>query len=124
MLVRADREVHAGAKGVNLLLSAWTIGAILSLLAVGTYVSFRIFHFPDITVDGSLTLGAAMAAVLIVHGHSAVWATLAGAAAGVMAGVVTGVLHTRFGINKLLSGILRLGRARQRNPRRRNRSRN
>ena len=91
---------------MNLLLSAWTIGAILSLLAIGTYVSFRIFHFPDITVDGSLTLGAAMAAVLIVKGHSAAWATAAGAGAGVMAGVVTGVLHTRFGINKLLSGIL------------------
>ena len=91
---------------MTLLLSAWTIGAILSLLAIGTYVSFRIFHFPDITVDGSLTLGAAIAAVLIVSGYSAWWATAAGAAGGVIAGSITGVLHTRFRINKLLSGIL------------------
>ena len=91
---------------MNLLLSAWTIGAILSLLAIGTYVSFRIFHFPDITVDGSLTLGAAIAAALIVSGHSPLVATVTGAAGGAIAGSVTGILHTRFGINKLLSGIL------------------
>ena len=47
---------------MNLLVSAWTIGLILSLLALGTYISFRIFAFPDITVDGSLTLGAAVSA--------------------------------------------------------------
>ena len=91
---------------MNLLLSAWTIGAILSLLAIGTYVSFRIFHFPDITVDGSLTLGAAIAAALIVSGHSPLVATVTGAAGGAIAGSVTGILHTRFAINKLLSGIL------------------
>ena len=91
---------------MNLLLSAWTIGATLSLLAIGTYVSFRIFHFPDITVDGSLTLGAAIAAALIVSGVSPLLATVAGTVGGAMAGSVTAILHTRFSINKLLSGIL------------------
>ena len=91
---------------MNLLVSAWTIGLILSLLALGTYISFRIFAFPDITVDGSLTLGAAVSAILIVKGHNPLWATAAGALAGVVAGATTGVLHTRFGINKLLAGIL------------------
>jgi putative ABC transport system permease protein len=91
---------------VTLLLSAWTIGLILSLLALGTYISFRIFAFPDITVDGSLTLGAAVAAILIVKGHNPLWATVAGSIAGALAGTTTGVLHTRFGINKLLAGIL------------------
>jgi putative tryptophan/tyrosine transport system permease protein len=91
---------------MTLLLSAWTIGLILSLLALGTYISFRIFAFPDITVDGSLTLGAAVAAILIVKGQNPVWATVAGSIAGALAGTTTGVLHTRFGINKLLAGIL------------------
>ena len=49
-----------------LLLGALTIGLILSLLALGVFISFRIFEFPDITADGSITLGAAVAAVLLV----------------------------------------------------------
>jgi len=91
---------------MTLMLSAWTIGLILSLLSLGTYISFRVFHFPDITVDGSLTLGAAAAAILIVNGHNPLVATAVGAIAGALAGATTGVLNTRFGINKLLAGIL------------------
>ena len=91
---------------MNLMLSAWTIGLILSLLSLGTYISFRVFHFPDITVDGSLTLGAAAAAIMIVKGHNPLVATTVGAVAGALAGATTGVLNTRFGINKLLAGIL------------------
>jgi putative ABC transport system permease protein len=88
------------------MLSAWTIGLILSLLSLGTYISFRVFHFPDITVDGSLTLGAAAAAIMIVKGHNPLVATTVAAIAGALAGATTGVLNTRFGINKLLAGIL------------------
>jgi len=91
---------------MTLMLSAWTIGLILSLLSLGTYISFRVFHFPDITVDGSLTLGAAAAAIMIVKGHNPLVATAVGALAGALAGATTGVLNTRFGINKLLAGIL------------------
>ena len=91
---------------MTLMLSAWTIGLILSLLSLGTYISFRVFHFPDITVDGSLTLGAAAAAIMIVKGYNPLVATAVGAVAGALAGATTGVLNTRFGINKLLAGIL------------------
>jgi putative ABC transport system permease protein len=91
---------------MTLLLGAWTIGLILSLLALGVFVSFRVFRFPDITTDGSITLGAAVAAVLLMKGAPPLVATLAGFAAGALAGALTGVLHTRFGINGLLSGIL------------------
>ncbi len=91
---------------MTLLIAAWTIGLILSLLALGVYISFRLFHFPDITVDGSITLGAAVAAVLIVGGTGAGWAIVAAFVAGCVAGTVTGVVHTKFGIHKLLSGIL------------------
>jgi putative tryptophan/tyrosine transport system permease protein len=89
-----------------LLLGAMTIGLILSLLAIGVFISFRIFDFPDITADGSITVGAAVAASLIVAGVSPVWATLAAMVAGAIAGAVTGILHTRFRIHGLLSGIL------------------
>jgi len=89
-----------------LLLGALTIGLILSLLAFGVFISFRIFEFPDITTEGSLTLGGAIAAVLIVAGVNPVLATLAAFAGGALAGTSTAVLHTRFKINPLLSGIL------------------
>lgn len=91
---------------MSLLLGAWTIGLILSLLALGVYITFRIFDFPDITTDGSITLGAAVAAVLLVNGQPPLLATAAGFFAGLLAGATTGILHTTFKINGLLSGIL------------------
>jgi len=91
---------------MNLLIGAVTIGLLLSLLALGVYISFRIFNFADITVDGSITLGAAVAAILLVQGVHPLWATLLGGLAGCLAGMVTGILHTVFGIHGLLSGIL------------------
>jgi putative ABC transport system permease protein len=91
---------------MTLLIGALTIGLILSLLALGVFISFRVFEFPDITAEGSITLGAAVAAVLLVNGVHPVLATAAAAVAGTVAGTLTGVIHTRFGINKLLSGIL------------------
>src|SRR5258705_3183225 len=91
---------------MTLLIGASTIGLILALLALGVYLSFRIFNFPDITADGSITLGAAVTATLLVRHVQPELATLAGFAAGVLAGTTTGVLHTKFKINGLLSGIL------------------
>jgi putative tryptophan/tyrosine transport system permease protein len=91
---------------MTLLLGAWTVGLILALLALGVFVSFRVLRFPDITTDGSITLGAAVAAVLLVHGASPLLATAAGFGAGCVAGAATGVLHARFGVNGLLAGIL------------------
>src|SRR4030095_10134382 len=89
-----------------LLIGALTIGLILSLLAFGVFISFRIFEFPDITTEGSITLGGAVAAVLIVAHVDPVTAPLVAFAAGALAGTATAVLHTRFKINSLLSGIL------------------
>ncbi len=91
---------------MTLLVGAWTIGLILALLALGGFISFRVFHFPDITVDGSITLGASLAAVLLVHGTNPLVASAAGFCGGLAAGASTGVLHTKFRINPLLSGIL------------------
>ena len=91
---------------MTLLIGALTVGLILSLLALGIFISFRIFEFADITADGSITLGAAVAAVLLIHGVSPIVATAAAFLSGAVAGSLTGIIHTRFGINRLLSGIL------------------
>jgi putative ABC transport system permease protein len=145
------------------LLSALTIGLILSLLALGVFISFRVFAFPDITVDGSITLGACVSGVLLVtepmpirqtlpwavaagiaagaglayllraenrnlrtlvtgalatavivagfvvlvlRFRNPVVATIAGGAGGLLAGMTTGLLHAKFKIHGLLSGIL------------------
>jgi putative ABC transport system permease protein len=91
---------------MSLLIGTFTIGFILSLLALGVFISFRIFAFPDITADGSITLGASVAAAFLVHGISPSLASIAAFFAGMVAGACTGTLHTRFKINSLLSGIL------------------
>lgn len=89
-----------------LLIGSTTMGLILALLALGVYLSFRVFNFPDITADGSITFGASVASILLVHHWSPWLATAAGFGAGMIAGTVTGTLHTKFKINGLLSGIL------------------
>ncbi len=92
---------------MTLLIGALTIGLILALAALGVRISFRIFGIADITVDGSLTFGASVAAVLLVGGSAGpLVATAAGFGAGLLAGLVTGLLQTRFRIDGLLSGIL------------------
>jgi putative ABC transport system permease protein len=91
---------------MSLLIGALTLGFIFSLIALGVLISFRIFAFPDITADGSSTLGAALAAMLLVHHVNPVLATAAGFAGGFLAGGLTGALATKFKINGLLAGIL------------------
>ena len=88
------------------LLSTWTFGVALGFVALGVFVSYKLFAFPDITTDGSFTLGAVVATVLLVAGVDPVWATLAGMAAGAAAGACTGMLHAILGIEPLLAGIL------------------
>jgi len=91
---------------MSLLIGSTTIGLILALLALGIFISFRIFDFPDITAEGSFTFGAATAASLIVAGVNPLLASLAAFMAGMAAGAVTGIIHTKFRINPLLAGIL------------------
>jgi putative ABC transport system permease protein len=88
------------------LLSTWTFGLALALVALGVFVSYRLFSFPDITTDGSFTLGAVVAAVLLTAGVDPLLATLGGMAAGALAGCTTALLHAYLGIERLLAGIL------------------
>jgi putative ABC transport system permease protein len=91
---------------MTLLIGALSLGLILSFLAIGVLISFRILRFPDITVDGSLPLGAAIAAVLLDQRVEPTLATVAAFCGGSLAGAITGVLHTKFKIHGLLAGIL------------------
>ena len=91
---------------MTLLLGSLVIGLILSLVAFGILISFRVVAFEDLTVDGSMAFGGAVAAALIVSDWHPVLATGLGAVAGGIAGAVTATLHHRFEINRLLSGIL------------------
>jgi putative ABC transport system permease protein len=88
------------------LLSTWTFGLALGFVALGVYVSYKLFSFPDITTDGSFTLGAVVTAVLLAAGADPVIATAGGVAAGALAGTTTGVLHAVLGVEPLLAGIL------------------
>jgi putative tryptophan/tyrosine transport system permease protein len=88
-------------------------GLVYCFMVLGVYITFRVLDFPDLTVDGSLPLGAAVTAALITAGPSPLLATCAGVAAGLCAGILVGLLHmllktgdaSNYG-PKLLAGIL------------------
>lgn len=88
------------------LVGAVELGLIYGLVAIGVYLTFRIIDFPDLTVDGTFPLGAAIAASMIVSGTNPWVATLVAFFGGAAAGCVTGYLNVRWKILGLLAGIL------------------
>lgn len=87
-------------------LTALQLSLCLGPMAMGIFISMKVFNIPDITTDGSYTLGATVAAVLLTH-HWPVLATLPVCMlAGSLAGVCTGLIHTKLKIDALLAGIL------------------
>jgi len=87
-------------------LGAIEIGLVFGLVGLGVFLSFRVLNFPDLTVDGSFPLGAAVCATLIVNGVNPWLATLAAILAGSCAGLITALLNLRFNILHLLASIL------------------
>lgn len=87
-------------------LGAVELGLIYGLVALAVYLSFRVLSFPDLTVDGSFPLGAAVAATAIAGGLGAWLGTALALAAGALAGLVTAILNVRFRILHLLASIL------------------
>lgn len=85
---------------------ALEIGLLYAVMALGVYLTYRVLDFPDLTVDGSFTTGAATSAILLVNGVAIPFAMIAGVVAGMVAGAVTGLLHVWGKINPLLAGIL------------------
>ncbi|NTA11360.1 ABC transporter permease [Agrobacterium tumefaciens] len=82
------------------------LGLVFAFVAIGVYLAFRVLDFPDLTVDGSFPLGAAVAAVMIIAGLNAWVATAIAMVAGAGAGIVTATLNVRFKILNLLASIL------------------
>ncbi len=87
-------------------LGAVEIGLVFGLVGLGVLISFRVLAFPDLTVDGSFPLGAAVSATLIVNGYDPFLATAVAILCGALAGLVTAMLNLRFGILHLLASIL------------------
>ncbi len=81
-------------------------GLVWGLMAIGLYITYKILDVADLTVDGSITTGAAVCAVLLTNGFNIWFCMLAALIAGMLAGLVTGLLHTVFGIPPILAGIL------------------
>lgn len=88
-----------------LLIGSLQLGLLYAMLALGIYITFRILNLPDLTVDGSFSLGMACAAVATVSGHPFL-ALLIAILAGATAGFATGLLHTKLNIHPILAGIL------------------
>ena len=87
-------------------LGAIESGLVYALVAFGVYFSFRVLAFPDLTVDGSFPLGAAVSAVLLISGINPWLATFAAFFAGAMAGIITALMNVKLGILNLLASIL------------------
>ncbi|WP_195572382.1 ABC transporter permease [Paenibacillus sp. 1001270B_150601_E10] len=95
-----------GSALAEALLKSVEAGLIYAIMALGVYITFRILDFPDLTVDGSFTTGAAIAALSITTGLPPIIGTILAFAGGCAAGALTGIIHTKGKINPLLSGIL------------------
>lgn len=81
-------------------------GIIYGIMALGIFITFKLLNFADLSVDGSFATGGAVAAMVILSGHSWVLALVLAFIAGAVAGLITGVLHTVLGIPDILAGIL------------------
>ena len=91
---------------LELLISTVTQGFIYALLSCGVYITYKILDFPDLTVDGSFPLGAAVTAVLLVNGVNPYLTLLIAALVGAAAGLITGVIHVKLKVRDLLAGII------------------
>ncbi|MDD7446313.1 MAG: ABC transporter permease [Clostridiales bacterium] len=81
-------------------------GLIYAILALGVLITYRVLDFPDLTVDSSFPLGAAVTAILTVKGINPALTLLAAMLAGAAAGLVTGLIHVKCRVRDLLSGII------------------
>ena len=91
---------------MNLIVTILEQGLIYGILSLGLYITYKILDFPDLTVDGSFPLGAAVTAALITRGVNPYLTLLVAFAAGVLAGICTGLIHVKCKVRDLLSGII------------------
>jgi len=87
-------------------LTAVILGLAFCGLSFGIFFSMKIFNVPDITTDGSYTVGGALGAILLLEGYNPVLSLVLCILAGFLAGSITGIIHTKLNVNALLAGIL------------------
>lgn len=91
---------------MDILIGILEQGFIYGILALGVYITYTILDFPDLSVDGTFPMGAAVAAILIMHGFNPWLALVVAFVAGACAGLVTGLIHVKGKVRDLLSGII------------------
>lgn len=90
----------------TILLGVMEEGLVYAIMALGVYITYKILDFPDLSVDGTFPLGAAVTVRMITSNISPVWSLLLAFVAGVLAGVITGLIHVKCKVRDLLSGII------------------
>ena len=91
---------------MDVLMNVLEQGLLFSIVAIAVYITYKILDFPDMSVDGTFPLGAAISATLLVNGVNP-WISIAAAAfGGAIAGAITGFLHVKLKIDNLMAGIL------------------
>lgn len=91
---------------LEVLTGALTLGLLWAVMTIGVYITYRILNIADLTVEGSITTGAAIAAICITHGINPYLALALALLGGMAAGMITALLHVKLKIPALLSGIL------------------
>jgi len=91
---------------MDMLISILEQGMIFAVMGIGVYITYKILDFPDLSVDGTYPLGAAVTAALVSAGANPLLAMLASVAAGAAAGLFTGLIHVKLKVRDLLSGII------------------
>lgn len=91
---------------MSLLLSVFEQGMIYAIMALGVYITYKILDFPDMTVDGSFPMGAAITCILISNGVNPILTLPVSFIFGVVVGILTGIIHVRLKVRDLLSGVI------------------
>ena len=91
---------------MDIIIGIFIQGFLYAIMALGVYITYRILDFPDLTVDGSFPLGAAITAVMLINGYNGWLCLLVALLGGAVAGLFTGLIHVKLGVRDLLSGII------------------
>lgn len=91
---------------MEIIISVLEQGLIYAIAALGIYITYKILDFPDLTADGSFSLGAAITSVLLLKNINPLLCIIISAICGFFAGAITGVIHVKFKVRDLLAGII------------------
>jgi putative ABC transport system permease protein len=95
-----------GNKMIDIIIGILEEGFVYAILALGVYITYKILDFPDLSVDGTFPLGGAVTVMLIIAGVSPLLSLIIAFFVGAIAGMITGIIHVKFKVRDLLSGII------------------